>query len=97
MDIDWSKAPYDAEHARRWMGLVTFFKSDANGFWFEWVGSGWIPTSMCNAVHCSLVSRPCDERVCGQCRGEGRVGGMDPASGGKNCSTCMGTGMDQGV
>jgi len=36
------------------------------------------------------------KRICKQCRGEGRVGGMDPALGGKNCSACDGTGMDQG-
>lgn len=96
MIIDWSSGPDDAEYARHWMNGMTFFKPCGNGFWLEWVGDKWIPTAMCNAVHCSLVSRPIDESVCGQCRGEGRVGGMDPALGGKNCSACDGTGMDQG-
>ncbi|GHS80305.1 hypothetical protein PAGU2196_11390 [Pseudomonas sp. PAGU 2196] len=42
-----------------------------------------------------IQRRQDEERTCDQCRGEGRVGGMDPAEGGKNCGACDGTGMYQ--
>jgi DnaJ-class molecular chaperone len=35
------------------------------------------------------------EMICSQCRGEGRIGGMDPAIGGKSCDACDGTGMQK--
>ncbi|GLO03321.1 hypothetical protein PPUJ13061_32190 [Pseudomonas putida] len=42
-----------------------------------------------------IQRREVEELICDQCRGEARVGGMDPAEGGKSCGACDGTGMYQ--
>lgn len=56
---DWKAVPEDAEYARFWMDKCHWFKEspELKGMWMRYEHGKWVLTSMCNAVHISLIKR----------------------------------------